>query len=385
MKIMINKKNIMLTLFYILMLFSYFQFDSLNYLYTSLLPIYKMFHYISFFIIVLLFLKNKTMSKIIIYVLIYLFILFISSIINGQQFSQILNYMMMVMSFCLITDYGIKNNTKEYLYAISIFLNFMVIINFITILLYPNGMYINSTLYKQNWIFGYKNAHILYLLPCVAVNAIRSLKYKGHLDYKFYLIFFISFLSIVIVNSSTGIVGLSIILIYLVFKKLLDKVNLVNSYSSMGLYLLSFISIMILKIQNLFKFLIVDILKKDLTFTGRTYIWDSVLKSIKSHALLGYGNVTFQYNKYIFTTHNTILDILYKTGIAGFTLYFFIIFETCKALYACKQNKISKFLSIILLSYFVIMLTEAYTINYYFFILVICCNIKYLRRSEDDE
>ena len=77
MKIMINKKSIMLTLFYILMLFSYFQFDSLNYLYTSLLPIYKMFHYISFFIIVLLFFKNKNMSKIIIYVLIYLFILFI--------------------------------------------------------------------------------------------------------------------------------------------------------------------------------------------------------------------------------------------------------------------------------------------------------------------
>ncbi len=384
MKIMINKRSIKLVLFYILMLFSYFQFDSLNYLYTPLLSVYKFFHYISFFIILILFIQNRKFSKIIIYMMLYLIILFFASVFNGQSISQILNYLITIISLCLITDYGIRNHTKEYLTALAIILNFLMIINFITIILYPSGMYINSTGYKQNWILGYKNSHILYLLPCVTVNFVLSFKNKGRLDLKNYLLFTICLISIIVVNSSTGIVGMMIILLYLILKKFVDKSKLINSYSSLFIYLVSFVSIMILKVQNLFKFLIVDILKKDLTFTGRTYIWDSVLKSIKSNPF-GYGNVTYQYNKYIFTTHNTIFDILYKTGILGFMIYILILFETSKALYNNKTDKISKFLSVILLAYFVIMLTEAYNINYYFFILVICSNIKYLKGSVNDE
>ena len=57
MKIRINRKSIRLVIFYILMLFSYFQFDSLNYLFTPLLAVYKIFHYISFLIILFLFIK----------------------------------------------------------------------------------------------------------------------------------------------------------------------------------------------------------------------------------------------------------------------------------------------------------------------------------------
>lgn len=385
MKIRINRKSIRLVIFYILMLFSYFQFDSLNYLFTPLLAVYKLFHYISFLIILLLFIKNKKFSKIIIYMLIYLAILFFSSILNGQQCSQVINYVVTIVSLCLITDYGIRNHTKEYLTALAIILNFLMIINFITIIFYPSGMYINSTGYKQNWILGYKNSHILYLLPCVTVNFILSFKRKGYLVLKDYLIFIICFVSTIIVNSSTGIVGLLIILLYFIFKKIVEKLNFFNGFSSLFVYLLSFVSIIVLKLQNLFKFLIVDILKKDLTFTGRIYIWDSVLESIKIKPLLGYGNVTYQYNKYIFTTHNVILDVLYRSGIIGFLSYSLILFETCGKIYNNRKEEVSKFLSIILLVYFVMMLTEAYNINYYFFILVICSNVKYLKGSVNDE
>ncbi len=385
MKIRINRKSIRLVIFYILMLFSYFQFDSLNYLFTPLLAVYKIFHYISFLIILFLFIKNKKFSKIIVYMLVYLAILFFTSILNGQQVSQVINYAAPIVSLCLITDYGIRNHTKEYLTALAIILNLLIIINFATIILYPSGMYINSTGYKQNWILGYKNSHILYLLPCVVVNFILSFKNKEKLNVKSYIIFAICFISILSVNSSTGIVGIMIILLYLIFRKYFDRIKLINGYSSLFIYLLSFGSIMILKVQNLFKFLIVDILKKDLTFTGRTYIWDSVLKCIKIHPLIGYGNVTYQYNKYIFTTHNVILDVLYRSGIVGFLTYILILFEACGKLYKNRKDEVSRFLSIILLVYFVMMLTEAYNINYYFFILVICSNIKYLKGSVSDE
>ena len=378
MKVLINKRSILMTLFYIIMLCSYFQFDSLNYVYTSLLPIYKLFNYASFIIIFILLIKDRRMSKIIALIMIYLAILFISSLLNGLPLNGMIYYVLNVLGLCLITDYGIRNDTKEYLNALSIILNALILLNVLTIIMHPDGMYINATLYRQNWLLGYKNSHILFMIPCLIVNFIQSYKYKNKIDMKFYLIFVICFISIILAESSASIVGLIIILIYVLIPKFIDSKKIFNSISYFIVYLVSFFSILFFKIQKLFSYLIVDVLKEDLTFTGRTYIWDDVLLKLSNKPFLGNGNITYRFTEYIYTTHNTILDILYKSGWIGLIVYLIILLYASKILYKYKTEKISNFLSIALLGYFVIMLVEAYNINYYLFILVICSNVGIL-------
>ena len=318
------------------------------------------------------------MSKIIALIMIYLVILFISSLLNGLPLSGMIYYVLNVLGLCLITDYGIRNDTKEYLNALSIILNALILLNVLTIIMHPDGMYINATLYRQNWLLGYKNSHILFMIPCLIVNFIQSYKYKNKIDMKFYIIFVICFISIILAESSASIVGLIILLVYVLIPKFIDSKKIFNSISYFIIYLVSFFSILFFKIQKIFSYLIVDVLKEDLTFTGRTYIWDDVLLKLSNKPFLGNGNITYRFTEYIYTTHNTILDILYKSGWIGLIVYLIILLYASKILYKYKTEKISNFLSIALLGYFVIMLVEAYNINYYLFILVICSNVGIL-------
>ena len=53
-----------------------------------------------------------------------------------------------------------------------------------------------------------------------------------------------------------------------------------------------FYGIVLLRLQNIFSFIIQNILGKDLTFTGRTRIWDNAIEFIKARFIIGYGKET---------------------------------------------------------------------------------------------
>lgn len=67
---------------------------------------------------------------------------------------------------------------------------------------------------------------------------------------------------------------------------------------------------------------IFELVGKDSTLTGRIYIWREAIIMIKSSILnfvIGYGNTTngyIRYNNTYYTSHNMILEILLKWGIA---------------------------------------------------------------------
>ena len=74
------------------------------------------------------------------------------------------------------------------------------------------------------------------------------------------------------------------------------------------------------------KFIIEDLLKKDLTFSGRIEIWEWVLKNIKGiHWLVGYGDIEQMVipHWFSFTTHphSNYLEMLYKYGAIGLFMY----------------------------------------------------------------
>ena len=69
-----------------------------------------------------------------------------------------------------------------------------------------------------------------------------------------------------------------------------------------------FVSIVFLRLQEVFSYLIVNILGKDLTFTGRTVIWDYYINEIKNSWVIGYG-VGYNPYKGLFA-HNGFLDLM---------------------------------------------------------------------------
>ena len=79
------------------------------------------------------------------------------------------------------------------------------------------------------------------------------------------------------------------------------------------------------QIQNMFSWLIVDILHKDLTLSGRTRIWNAVIANISRKPLLGYGTnlsgrLSINYIRYngvssmhLFS-HNIFLEVMIQGG-----------------------------------------------------------------------
>ena len=380
-----NKTSIIKTIFYILLLFSFFEPGFLEYCYPSISTIYTAFRYISFIIITFLILSSKSFSRIIIHITVYLLVLFVSSIINSLSTIEALNICVRLLTICLVTDYGIRKDTKNFLNAICIVLNILIIYNFITLMLYPQGMYTNSTGYTKNWVLGYKNTHILYIIPAIILNYVRKNYNKEKLSIFDYIIILISLVSTLIVNNSTGIVGIILLLGIILFPNIYNNTKIFNSKNYFVSYISLYIGIVVMRLQNIFKFLIVDMLHKDLTFTGRIYIWDKVIEAIKAKPILGYGNSMYQYSINTFTTHNTLLDVVYKTGIIGLIIYILLLIRAVKQLYIYRKTTISKILSIGLLIYFIMMITEAYSMIYYLYIIVICTNIKYLLGSDNHE
>lgn len=378
----IKKSDILIFLLYFFVLLPFFKSSYLMLTFPKINLLYQGMQVIASLLVIGLILKKKSISKIFIYIFAYFIILFFSTLLNSGNITNYFITFFYVIVLSMIVDFGIKDNTKIFLNAFEFLLSILIYANFLSILFFENGLYINSMGFSSNWFLGYKNTHILYIIPTILISCINSYYTKDKLTLRNYLLLIVCFLSTLLVENSTGIIGIILICCFLYLYKIWNKIKTFNILTYAVVYVLSFLVIVILRVQEWFSFLIVDILHKDITFTGRTNIWDKVLEIIPSNFWLGRGMVTFQYSASVFSTHNTILDIVYKTGIIGLISYFLIFYQSLKDLWFYRKHKIIQFISIVIFSYFIMMLTEAYSYEYIIYLLVICFNAKYFIKQE---
>lgn len=388
-KVSIKKVDIKNFVLFFLLLLPFFESEFITINLPKFNLLFNILKLISFLIILILIIINKKISKIIIAIAIYLLILIISTVQNNADISQCINRIFNIITVCLIIDYGLKKETNVFLVSFETLLSLLIYINLLTIIFNPMGMYCDKLGNCLNWFLGYKNSHILFILPSILVSFTNSYYKKNHLTINNYILLVVSILTLILNKSSTSLVGIFIIIILIIFTKNLKLTKVFNIRNYFISYIILFFSIIVFRIQNLFSFIIVDILHKDITFTGRTYIWDYVFKFINKKKMLGYGieNNILRLNKTLvhqsYHAHDQLLEIIYKTGIVGLLSYFYLILISIKELYKYKKNKVSNFISIVMCAYFIMMLTEAYSFEYTMFLFVFCYNVKYLVRKED--
>jgi O-antigen ligase len=388
-----NLVNILKIFIYILLLLPFFKVPYLTYLYPSLTIIYNIFLFLSAITLVILTILKKRISKIIVLISLFMILVLFSTIINnGSYYSAIIN-VITVLTLSLLVDFGINYDLKPFLNAFEFFLFFLVLVNFLTIVIYPNGLYPSISdgfRTMSNWFLGYKNNHILFIMPSILISLINSYLKSNHMRLKDYLLIIISILTLVLNKSSTGIVGIALIIFMIAITSLVKDGKLLNIVSYFIAYIISFFSIVIFRIQNVFYYLIVEVLHKDITFTGRTYIWDYVMEFIKEKPLFGYGieDSIYRLNKTAYWrsyhAHDQILEVIYKTGFIGLFFYFEIIINSIIELFKYRSNRISQIISIVLFSYFIMMITEAYSFDNIIYLFVIGYNVKVFINNKEE-
>lgn len=254
---------------------------------------------------------------------------------------EFLTYTSICMYVEIMLDYGGEFCMSTFSYIINV----LVIINLLTIVIYPDGMYTTTTnqVYK-NWFLGLANQHIQLTLAACFFSMALSILHYGKFKITIYnaVIFIAGIISIILAGKATPFLVACVIAAYFFLSKSMEFTKIVNGYVAIGFNLVVFIGIVILNLQSYFSDFITSILHRDLTFTGRTPLWELATAAISNNGILGHGveRITV-FEKYfnLTTCHNNYLWIMYRVGFVGFFVFLFVLVLIAYRL-SSKTNRI---------------------------------------------
>lgn len=237
-------------------------------------------------------------------------------------------WLRVVLTYCIFTDM-LNSNFKEGLRVASGVAYLVLVIDLIT------GVTNYFLVYLQENIFSflgqdiYSIFSILPLLTLVVYNS--CYQNDGKIDGKSWAIVAACFFLKVLTNAATGIISLAlfIVLIYL-FSRGHDFSSFFNPTSGIVLLLLFSCMFCVFLSTDFFQG-IFSIFGKDVTLSGRTYIWSATVPSIIASPWIGHGVLTslefvelhgFPIWELAWGhCHNAILELLFQDGLAGFLLF----------------------------------------------------------------
>ena len=211
----------------------------------------------------------------------------LSSLINGTSYTD-WGSTLNVFGISIFTYLALRQSTKAFFKGGSLLLGSYVVINTLTVFLFPNGMYASS-MYTMNFFLSYRTAWFVFYLEAAFLCLLNNELYPSK-EAKSWLVFVLvcEYLSMIKVWTATGLlcITLGLLLVYLWKKKRIP------SFSVKAIILVEMVLcaiIVLFHMQEKFSFLIVGILKKDITFSQRVRIWNNALNAVLKSPWIGYG------------------------------------------------------------------------------------------------
>lgn len=331
----------------------------------------RLYDYTSFVIALILIIASlisKPIHKSRIWIIAFYGVMLFATIFGTGNVMEYMKSNFASLALCLMFDIWLEKSPKTLVDGFEI-LEVLVYVNFITVLLFPKGMY-QTDLYTANWLLGYKNYQIRTILPIVCMALIRSYCKYGKISLRTWALFACSACTLILVNSATALVGYAtftgLLMLYHSKKKEIPKIiTLTNVLIASVIVLIGIVSF---NIQNSAAYLIENVLGKNLTFTGRLPIWEMSILYFLKKPILGYGYLTgdeyvrmYNAGPWFAHPHNYMFYIL-LTG--GLVLGIIAIIGYCMASRMISKNIKSVYSKIILFtlcSFLVMGITEAIT------------------------
>ena len=289
---------------------------------------------------------------------IYFLYIGLISIFNHNYLRNLLYISKMIFSVYIIYSLS-KIDLKSYLKGVYIIGAIMLCLNTISCFIRKDGILLSSTNYPV-YILGTRNSMGAVIVYLIIMMLIYDEKFYNHIRRKTVYYIIIGSLAPIYLWSATTVVALIIISIYVgaEYNRFINKiVSSLYIWKSYLIGIIGFLLINVFRMQDYFSFIIESILKRNINFTARTYIWDVDFDLVLKNPLFGYG----QYNKELLKTlyfqpenaHSLFFEILIVGGIIGFIIFSYLVLKASREARKIEDKKVSKW------------------INCYFFILMI--------------
>ncbi|MCD7771570.1 MAG: O-antigen ligase family protein [Oscillospiraceae bacterium] len=287
--------------------------------------------------------------------LLYIELIAVTAVSDGSMMSAV-RYSAPVIAVCAYYEVSDSEGRYKIIKALFWIHYIFAIINFATVVFFPSGLYT----YKDELYFfiGHNNAAGRFLLPTIAYAVIVDIKEKGHLGWRTYISGILAFITVCLTWSNTSMVGIGVVLVLLF---VFSKRNLPTFFNMRNVFILSLVITLVLVLGNsfgIFEAIIVNVFHKDMTFTGRTTIWNAVLINIVNKPIFGYGydvdiwSYASMGNLEPSSAHNYYLDLLFRGGIVQLLIQLVIVAVDIKRMDR-QKNRLSNALTIVFIGYFI--------------------------------
>ena len=289
--------------------------------------------------------------------LVYLFIIryFKGSRVN---INSIIRGLLYPISLINLFMFSLKDDLYGKLKALNIVFIIFIIINTVTIILYPTGWYASTT-YTANWFLGYKNVIIRTLLPALTINGIISYHERGRLSLQFIILYFVSLITVTFVLSANSLIMIVVFGLLVFYRPIVSKFIDHKLSLFFAFFIPSTISVLVVffNFQENFSYFLENYLDRNSTLTSRTYIWEFVLMKIAASPIFGYGYHSAGEWKEVFEffdrfdishPHNFLLYNFVQGGLLYFILYTLLLFIISRVI---RDRKASGEMFIILSMY----------------------------------
>lgn len=273
----------------------------------------------------------------------YLAFVALSTVLHGKNYWAILNHVVTIVSFCMLLELSLRRSPMVTMDMLFYPLTVLILANFLLECVYPGGVCTGGTYNYSYNLLGIDNLLAPLLIPYMFLTALRSTMLHGDLDWVSYCMLGVSALSLLLIWSATGLMGLAVALVFLLFFYQRRWQTLFNGATAMLSGVSLFFAVVLYRLQDVFAFLIEGVLHKGLSFTGRTEIWDTAIDNILRSPALGYGlaqsGKVYRLRKHkYYHAHNVFLEVLMEGGFCALLCFLMMLASAVKPLMIHRKH-----------------------------------------------
>lgn len=344
---------------------------------------------VSFLFMLALVAREKKMSQYGFLNFLYLFILIGLTVVNVNDIRNAIYNSVFIWLMLLIMRYY-RHRMDMVIKCFTVAFTVCVLINFVHLVTHPLLWLVDDYKDATGYLFGNNYNQMGCRMMVALASNVLCLRYS-----RIWLINFIA-LAIVII-ASLAMVGsmtsLSMILVFLVCCLLpTSKLRMTAICGLFVVFLLFQIFVVFngrgLENNGLAVYIVEDVLKKDLTFTYRTHMWESALKIIEESPIWGWGFADadwFKANMSAFAIgpHNFILSILIHGGVILLSIYIMICSKVVNTIMPYLKIKNMQLLLLAVACLWVMSLFEMYPYTIMFYALALLYYSHYVYADAD--
>jgi|GEM_PF-6854193 len=329
--------------------------------------------------------KRKINTYIIGIILYFLLKLLITIYYNPAYSFTYLFTVIIQLALILFIDMAICEEPESILHALTILLGTLVIVNFILLLVFPNGIYVDAPLERiprPGHLLGMDNQLALILIPVATISVIYS-QYKYNRIKPFALIIMCIITSTIFITwSATAVVSIFIFICLFIIANISRRYALLTFKQLALSYIIIWFFVVVFQQMELFQEFIENYFGKNATLSNRIYLWEIAFKKVGQSLWFGYGNIAsgrlVPFYNTTYEAHNVILQTLLESGIIGFLFLCALICLVGRKLQRYRKHSLTKYIIIGIFSVLITFLTESYSTMYLFILLTIGYHIEAL-------